>query len=126
VTIRIEIDNNKGIAYINIIGCAFESDLRNAFNSVISSSSYKKGMYKLWDLSDADLSSIDNASLESLAKTSRDCSLENDKAKIAVVAPQDLEFGMMRVYERVSERKDYKFAPFRSLEQAEKWLFEPD
>ncbi|MCG8337435.1 MAG: hypothetical protein MJE63_23275 [Proteobacteria bacterium] len=122
MTIRIEIDEAKGIAYIKVYGCLYESDIRQAFKSVISSSDYKKGMYRLWDLSEADLSTIDNASLESLAKVSADYSPEMDRTKVAVVAPQDLEFGMMRVYERISERKDYLFSPFRTLAEAEKWL----
>lgn len=122
MTVRIEIDVAKGIAYIKIYGCIYESDIRQAFNSVISNSEYKKGMCRLWDLSEADLSTIDNASLESLAKISTDYSPEFDKTKVAVVAPQDLEFGMMRVYERISERQDYLFSPFRTMEEAENWL----
>ncbi len=126
MTIRIEIDEAKGIAYVKVYGCIYESDIRQAFHSVISSSDYKKGMHRLWDLSEADLSTIDNASLESLAKMSMDYSPTFDRTKVAVVAPQDLEFGMMRVYERISERKDYIFSPFRALEEAEKWLTTDD
>ena len=43
-------------------------------------------------------------------------------AKVAIVAPDDLGFGMARMYSMVSEAGDFEGAVFKTMSEARAWL----
>jgi hypothetical protein len=42
--------------------------------------------------------------------------------KLAIVAPQDLTFGMARMYQLFTERDAHQVGVFRTVTEAEAWL----
>jgi len=49
-------------------------------------------------------------------------SLRNPGMLIALVSPKDLEFGMSRMFQVLSEGDQFKKEVFRNREKAEKWI----
>jgi hypothetical protein len=75
----------------------------------------------LVDLSSADLL-LDTNQLRTAAE---EISVLRDKARfglLAIVAPRDAMFGMMRMFEVFAKRYFREIRVFRALEEAERWL----
>ena len=76
----------------------------------------------LWDISSASVSSITAAQVTKIA----DLSIENEDVmtggKTAVVAPEDVDFGLARSFaaQTIGERRD--FMVFRTNDEAAEWL----
>ncbi len=54
----LNIDVEKNIAYIKIKGKVSSEDVLAAFDVSVSSKEYRKGMGRLWDFTEIDLSSL--------------------------------------------------------------------
>jgi len=78
----------------------------------------------LWDISNADVSSIESGEIEKIVHLSVTHGETRVGGKTAVVATEDLTFGLSRVYERLKETAHLPFETrvFRSLENAYAWL----
>jgi hypothetical protein len=57
---KLRIDEKKNIAYIKLSGLLSQEDILGAFDLTVSDKRYKKGMGRLWDFRNADLSSLDS------------------------------------------------------------------
>ncbi len=83
----------------------------------------------LWDYSEASMERLTNVDVRNLVPVGKRYGhrLEERRGgKTAIVAPRDLEYGMMRVSEVLSEASEYSFEVrvFRGMEEAEVWLGE--
>lgn len=80
----------------------------------------------LWDLTNADLSSLDNIDIRKLAELPVEIVPNRKGRKTALVAGTDLEFGLSRMYATHSEYQGplAEIRVFRSIEEAKKWIDE--
>ena len=74
----------------------------------------------LWDLRDAqfDLTSTEVRELADFARTL----VSGATVRTAFVAPRDLEFGLLRMFEVLREAKGVQTSVFRDKERALEWL----
>jgi len=84
----------------------------------------------LWDYRDAslvDLTTVELRELVPVGKVYGHRLEERRGGRTAIVAPGDLEYGMMRVSEALSLMSEYTFEVnvFRTMGEAEIWLAEP-
>lgn len=79
----------------------------------------------LWDFSEASLSSISSLFVRQIASKMREILSVREKGKIAVVAPKDLEYGMARMFQMLSDERRFPFnvKVFRYVGEACQWLF---
>jgi len=79
----------------------------------------------LWDISGADVSSIQWPDIEKIVQISVAHGDTRVGGKTAVVATEDITFGLSRVYEMIKEPEHLPFQTrvFRSLEDAKACLF---
>lgn len=78
----------------------------------------------IWDFTQADMQTLSVEKLHQVLAVGKSMADARKHGKTAIVAPQDLSFGMGRMYEAFTEIE--KFATsnrsFRNLEQAMQWL----
>jgi len=119
----IRIDEKKNIAYIKLSGLLSKKVILNAFDLAVSDKRYKNGMGRLWDFTDADLSSLSFETINDMAQYSLRFPPGINDVKVAFVTIGELEYGLSRVFE-MSSKADTPIAVFRSMDEAEKWMME--
>lgn len=83
------------------------------------------GAPDLWDLTGMDFSEVSSDKVRTFTYRMLG-SLKDQVGKTAFVAPEDVQFGMVRVFKAFAENVKIKvhFEVFRRLEDAKKWLLE--
>ena len=119
----IRISKKKNIAYIKITGPTKSEEILKAFDITVSSKEYKKGMGRLWDFTEADLSSIDSYTIRKMAQYSLSFPAGINDVKVAFATAKTLEFGLSRMFQASSEAKT-PIRVFKTINQAEKWMME--
>jgi hypothetical protein len=116
-------DKRYTIETINgVITVRFNQEPRAAdiCNSLDDLAGIRSGNLRLWDFTcGADLA---NEDIQIVAKHAR--SIQLPSGKVAIVAPQDLTYGIFRVYAANREEQRVKLSVFRSEKEARDWLKE--
>ena len=119
----LRIDEEKNIAYIKLSGRLSKQVILNALDSTVSNKRYKKGMGRLWDFRDADLSSLNSDTIIDMAQYSLQFPAGINDVKVAFVASSDFEYGLSRMFE-MSSRSKTPINVFREMDEAEEWMIE--
>jgi len=84
----------------------------------------KVTLHVLWDFSSADVSQITGTDIERIVQLSVLHGEIRMGGKTAVVATEDLTFGLSRVYEMIKETEHLPFqtSVFRSVDEAYAWV----
>ena len=120
---ELRIDEEKNIAYIKLSGLLSKKAILSAFDLTVSDKRYRKGMGRLWDFRDADLSSLDSETITAMAQYSLRYPPGINDVKVSFVTSTELEYGLSRMFEMSSEAKT-PIRVFRAMDQAEKWMME--
>ena len=119
----IRFDKTKNIAYIKITGPVSSTEILKAFDTAVASKEYKKGMGRLWDFTEADLSSIDSYTIREMAQYSLSFPAGINDVKVAFATAKTLEFGLSRMFQSASEART-PIRVFKTIKQAEEWMVE--
>lgn len=78
----------------------------------------------LWDLSESDVSKITFSEVRNITHIPRKHYKTRTGGKTAIIAHQDITYGLSRAYESLTELQDLPFETkaFRSIEEARLWL----
>jgi hypothetical protein len=115
-------DQDKNIAYIRLSGHLSREVILNAFDAAVADERYQKGMGRLWDFREADLSGLSPSTIESMAKHSTKFPAGINDVKVAFVVGRELEFGLVKMFEAFSLDAMTKISTFYSMEGAEAWM----
>jgi len=117
----LRIDEEKNIAYIKLSGMLSKKVIPSAFDLTVSDKRYKKGMGRLWDFRDAELSSLDSETITEMAQYSLRFPQGLNDVKVAFLTDKDLEYGLSRMFE-MSSKAMTPIRVFRAMDKAEKWM----
>lgn len=121
----LRIDETKNIAYIKITGKVRSKDILDAFDLAVSSEKYKKGMGRLWDFTEIDLSSLESNVIPSMAQYSLNFPAGIRDVKVAFVVRVSLEYGFTRMFQTYSDMyAKSQVMVFDTVEKAEEWMME--
>lgn len=120
---NLQIDERKNTAYIKLSGLLSKEVIINALDLTISDKRYKKGMGRIWDIRDADLSFLDTKVIAELGQYSLKYPPGINNVKVAFVVGSDLGYGLCRMFEMLSQAKTPTHV-FRAMDKAEKWMME--
>ncbi len=121
----LRIDEEKNIAYIKIKGKVSSDDILAAFDAAVSSEKYKKGMGRLWDFTEIDLSALDSSVIPKMAQYSLSFPPGISDVKVAFVATETSEYGLTRMFQTYSDiYAKTQVMVFDNLEEAEKWMMD--
>jgi hypothetical protein len=121
---ELKFDEEKNIAYIKLSGAVREEDVLGAFDSAVSSKKYQKGMGRLWDLRDVDLSSLSPASIDRFFSHHSKFQTEINDVKVALVATNHVEFGIAQIYELYASDLITDTHVFNDIAAAEAWMMQ--
>ena len=119
----LRVDETKNIAYIKISGKTGPKEILDAFDKAVSSGQYRKGMGRLWDFTEVDLTSLDSVAIPAMAKHSLKFPPGIRDVKVAFAVNTPLEFGLVRMFQSYSDmHAKTRVQVFDTVEDAEKWL----
>jgi hypothetical protein len=123
--VDLRIDETKNIAYIKITGKVRSKDILDAFDLAVSSEKYKKGMGRLWDFTEIDLSSLGSNVIPSMAQYSLNFPEGIRDVKVAFVVSVSFEYGLTRMFQTYSDMyAKSQVMVFDTVEKAEEWMME--
>ena len=121
----VHIDEQKNIAYLKIIGAATSDGILQILDQAVSSEKYCKGMGRLWDFTEVDLSTFDAQTISKMARYSKKFSPGICDVKVAFVVTKTMEYGLTRMFQTYSEMyASTRVMIFTTLEAAEKWIMD--
>jgi hypothetical protein len=120
--VELQFDQPRNFAHIKLSGELSERMILDAFDATVSHKKYRNGMGRLWDFSDADLSSLDAATVIRMTKYSAGFPHGINDVKVAFVATEPLEYGLTRMFEAHSEDVDTQVRSFQTIEEAVTWM----
>lgn len=84
-------------------------------------------LHVLWDFTHADVSAIKSGEIEALARVVAQNLHSREGGKNAILSPQDVSFGLSRIYQSFAELKSQmtQTKVFRKEEEAREWLMSP-
>ncbi len=86
---------------------------------------WKPGEPYLTEVSQADASDISVGVLQKLAELAAERNAGHPQAKVAVFAPQDLPFGLARMYAALARSRPGEVQVFRNRDEAVDWMLVP-
>jgi len=120
-----DLDNGLG----NIItgqGIVTEEELVDALKQLLTQDKdkFRKYRYSLTDYTAVKKIEISTEKVRQIAEFCVRSSIANSKAIVAVVANQDLIYGMARMWEIMSDKAKWETMVFKNREEAEAWIKE--
>ena len=114
-----EIDIKNGILRESFIGLITLDVLRDANNAIISNPEFRKGLQFLTDLREANIQMGYEEMLRHISQLP-DLGIK----KQAFIVGRNLEFGIVRMFETLSEEKSLyeELRLFKEIEEGLKWL----
>ncbi|MCF8070725.1 MAG: hypothetical protein K9L30_19260 [Desulfobacterales bacterium] len=111
------IERNNDIIQICFFKKPNKSELKEAMNDVLAQGDC---LLRLWELKKGIV--IDNSQIEEIAQYGEE--IWPVPSKAAIVAPDDLSFGLSRVHDVYRDQNKRKTMVFRTKQEAIKWLKE--
>ena len=122
MSISITLYPEEGYYVSEYVGAITDAEMQDAFTRFFTGDEWVPGMNELADISKADLSRVTPSGLRALASIVEDIFGNHDFfMKVAVYAPENLSFGMARIYSAHASRFE-AHRVFRDLDEAREWL----
>ena len=123
--ISTQIDRKRNVRIHRLIGPTSVPELEKISAGFYKSPDYDLGMNALWDLKDADFSSVTSSDIDSIVGLAKKLWGQGGKRKVALVVTKELDYGLSRMYEiLMSEVTSDNIMVFKDYDKAEKWLGE--
>lgn len=119
---KLQYDAEKNILKITVHGSLSFEEFNGIGQEIANSTEYPPDTNALWDLRKADFSNINSSTLNQyLYHASK--FRERGSAKVAFIIGDEASFGLMRMYEMLSDSKLAQLMRvFRDYEKGENWL----
>ncbi len=121
MTIKVTRDESKDITIHVVIGSVSEEEMYDVLDDF-----YTRGPTKhlLWDMSQAKVGEVASGALKDFVHRSAKLGVQRKGGRTAIIAPQDIQFGLGRMAEVFAEISSapFKVRAFRARQQALEWL----
>jgi hypothetical protein len=120
--VKIIHDSDKNIIRATITGQPTLVDLDAAFQSITTSTEYPPDVDAIWDLRDADVKTADDKFVRHIIELLKRYP-QRARCKSALIATDDLAYGMSRMFQILSEDKvTQELMIFRTYAEGEQWI----
>ena len=121
--ISFDIRRDLSLAIATHEGVVPDEEFLTAYRSLYGSSRFDKSFNLLVDLTRADSSTRSTETLKGFADFIRGQYAGTDVSpKVAVVAPENISFGLARMYESFADTVRWEFRVFREIPDALFWM----
>ena len=114
-------DSTKKIIRGKITSPFVAAELRDALQGMVNAGNFPPDVPVLWDVRGVDFREIDSELMRQLNSIRKQYP-QRGNARIALIAPTDLAYGMSRMYELLSADMPQTIMVFRTVEEGERWL----
>ena len=116
------VDPDTGIAHYSAAGHMDRDEVISVISKMYRDPSFQSPWHSMWDLTGAkpSFTADDLRDVAAYVRANRPV----DAGRIAIVATEDLVFGMGRMFEVFASDLQAETRVFRELEQARRWLLE--
>lgn len=121
-TFDVQVLPHQGRVRIVVVGKAGVDLFGAAFNAVLDDPDFSPGMDTLWNLMNADVSSISIEEIQSIVDMVEINAQRRGAGRVAIVAERDVDFGVSRIYQALASDLDTSVAVFRAVADAEAWF----
>ncbi|MBN2323948.1 MAG: hypothetical protein JXQ30_09445 [Spirochaetes bacterium] len=114
-------DNENDLTIITCSGDLTEQELLDNLQSLYHHPPTK---HNLWDFVDASVKNIPTEAVHRFVSVVKKIGSVREGGKTAVAAPTDLEYGMIRIFQTMTDLTQipFEFRVFRSTDEARLWL----
>ena len=122
--IHIHIDAAKDLTKLTATGHITITDVVNGIRTFYEGDNVTNNV--LWDLTDCKAKEIQSSELENIVTLRNEFAHLRDGGKTAILAPADIEFGMARMVELMTQFKEelIETRVFRTMKDLNQWLSE--
>jgi len=120
--IETTVDKSQNLTIHKCSGSLTEQELVDTIESFYGGN---PTLYTLWDFSNSSFDKISNEFLRQMFSIVQRGGSSRKGGKTAVIAPSDLEYGMARMFQIMSDTNGFPFEVkvFRYYGEASQWLF---
>jgi hypothetical protein len=120
--IRIEIREAERLRVVVVEGALGDVDVYETFSTLWLAPDYDPTLDELVDLSGLSGLGVTTSGIRRLGETSVQVHRGSPAVRVAIVAPDNLVYGLSRMYGAFAEESGSEHRVFRSLEEAMAWL----
>ena len=120
------IDKKIRLTIRTVTGELTFEEIKSSYEALLSHTDFQKDMHVIWDVRDADPSKFEREDIIRIARYFEPKLKYLGDHKAAVVVSRELESDLTKIYQVAAADFSTKIGIFRSLEEAKKWVLEPD
>lgn len=121
--ISFAIHEEQGLFVSRWVGAISDSDLIPSYDRLFANEKYQPGFHELVDLRNANMAGVTVDGSRGLARMVESyLAGKCGSFRTAVIAPEDLSFGIARIYGAVAEESPEDVMVFRELTDALEWI----
>lgn len=116
-------DDGRGIEIL-ATGTVHGREIIDAHKEIYSEENLKRQLYQIIDRSLCLEYDVSTEEIKKIAELDNTAALINPHIIIAIVAPDDLQYGMSRIWQAYTDESGFKTRVFRDRKSADLWLAE--
>ena len=121
--IKYQLKPDERLVILVHVGAVPDDEFLSFYKSLYEDTRFDKSFNMLIDLRHTESSVRSSATLNEIADFIRkQCVSTTARLKVAVVAPEDISYGLARMYELLSSDVPWEFSVFRDADAALAWL----
>jgi len=119
-----EFHKEENYCIIKMSGLTTSEQIFHAFDAAVSHINYQKGMARIWDIREADLSKLTPDSINSLAQYTPSFQKGINDVKVSFVVKREMEFEVVTNIKSVASKTKTPIKIFHSMNEAKNWIKE--
>lgn len=119
---RVSVEGDGAYVLIHFEGVLSVRRMESVIQEVVDRDDFVPGMGTLWDLRAADLSNVTSGDLRYLRQSRTDLAPRRGAGRVALLATDDLTFGISRMVEASTAVPGISIMVFRDEGQAVSWV----
>ena len=121
--ITFSIYEERGFFVSSWVDAISDSDLLSSYMQLFENEQYKPGFHEIADMRNAQMVGVTSEGMYRLASMAKDHLAGNcESFKTAVIAPEDLAFGLSRIYAAFGYKSPENVMVFKEPDKAFKWI----
>jgi len=115
------IENNSGVI-LDYSGYVSGDELVSVVNEIFNNDNFTSLKYWIADRTNCTKYDVETHHAKAIAALTEMHYLKNPNMLLALVSPKNIEFGMSRMYQILSDDKGFKTMVFHSRSEANEWI----
>jgi len=120
--VRTLIDTSAGLVIHEAEGPLSLDEIESEVQATLANPAFRPGMKTVWDLRDASIATLSEDAVRSLIEFNLVRKEQRGGGRAAIVASQDADFGIARMFQAYAEALPWETMVFRGLDDALPWL----